>query len=531
MIEPGCTIDPIHRMGPIPIFFPQSLRWRIQLWLGFLLGVVLIGFGATAWQLHRGHHLGQIDRELEARVAEVSNDFRRGGQPDFPDPRDPTGDRPRPRDGRNPERSETDVDWHEWIHMSRNHPPHDFNPGRRDASLSASTLARLDANDPAGWYFTILGREGNRLLASTNSPPKLPRPRRAGGDTSIHLRSRGLVREAYHFTELGDCVLVGRSMALEEASIRKFAIGLGIAGVAVLCFGLGGGWWLTTQALQPLERIQAAATRMAAGHLSERIDGRGAGSELRDLVAVLNNTFSRLESSFDRQRRFTSDAAHELRTPIAVLISEAQTTLTRNRSAAEYRETVNVCLETAQQMRQLTEALLNLAQLENEEERQGMERLDLAFLAQATVERLRSLVSSQGLRLETELQRTDVVGHPIQLGQVVSNLVINAIHYNRPGGSIQVRTRIETGTAIFMVEDTGQGIASEDIPHLFERFFRGDKARSRAEGRYGLGLAISQAIVEAHHGTITVASDLGRGSTFMIRLPLAPVPGNSHPVG
>lgn len=518
-------------MGPIPFFFPRSLRWRLQLWLGFLLGVVLIGFGTTAWQLHRGHRLAQIDLELEARVAEVSDDYRRGGRPHPPDVRELTGDRPRPHVGGNPERPETNALWHEWLHLLRNHSGHDFNPGRHDVTLSPSTLARLDANDPAGWYFIVWARDGNRLIASTNCPAKLPRPRRTGGDTSPHLRNRGLDREAYHFTELGDCVLVGRSMALEEAGIRKFAIGLGLAGVAVLCFGLGGGWWLTTQALQPLERIRAAATRMAAGRLSERIDDRGAGSELRDLVTVLNNTFSRLESAFDRQRRFTSDAAHELRTPIAVLISEAQTTLTRDRSAAEYRETVNVCLETAQQMRQLTQALLNLAQLENEVDQRRMEPFDLAALAQSTVERLRSLVSSEGLSLEMDLAPTDVVGNPIQLGQVVSNLVINAIHYNRPGGSIHVRTKIDSDSAIVVVEDTGQGIAPEDMPHLFERFYRGDKSRSRADGRYGLGLAISQAIVEAHHGTITVVSELGRGSTFTIRLPPAPVTGNSHPVG
>jgi signal transduction histidine kinase len=198
------------------------------------------------------------------------------------------------------------------------------------------------------------------MKASTNAPPDLELPPPVN-DTRTHIRSQGETREAYHFTEIGECVLVGRSVAEDLDSIRAFGWWLVLAGGTVLGMGLGGGWWLTTRAIRPIEEISAAASRISAGNLSERISGTGEGNELGRLVSVLNSTFARLEASFSRQRQFTSDASHELRTPLAVLISEAQTTLARERTTAEYKETVENCLEIAQQLRRLTESLLNLA--------------------------------------------------------------------------------------------------------------------------------------------------------------------------
>jgi len=268
-----------------------------------------------------------------------------------------------------------------------------------------------------------------------------------------------------------------------------------------------------------VEEISAAASRISAGNLSEPITGANADNELGRLAGVLNSTFARLEAAFAQQRQFTADASHELRTPLAVIISEAQTALARERSSGEYRETVEACLDTAQQMRRLTESLLELARLDASQEQIQREHLDLSENTRACVERIRPLAQERGIKIHCDLAPAQVCGDADRLDQVITNLLTNAIHYNKPNGEIRVSTRSENGAAIVTISDTGQGIAAEDLPHIFERFYRADKSRSRAAGRSGLGLAISKAVVDAHDGTIEVTSQPGAGTTFTVRLP------------
>jgi heavy metal sensor kinase len=303
---------------------------------------------------------------------------------------------------------------------------------------------------------------------------------------------------------------------------RNFAWALLAAGGGILTLGLGLGFWFTGRAIRPIERISAAAARISQGNLSGRVEGADTGDELGTLAGVLNSTFARLEAAFERQRQFTADAAHEMRTPLAVIISETQTTLRRERTAGEYRETVETCLDTAQQMRRLTESLLDLARFDAGADRDvPREEVDIAEAARLTVERNRPLADRHGILVETDFGAALAFTNPERLSQVIANLFTNAIHYNTPNGRVCVATRMEPDAAVITISDTGVGIAEADLPHIFERFYRVDRARSRAQGHTGLGLAICKAILDAEGGSIEVSSVQNSGTTFCVRLPRA----------
>jgi len=393
----------------------------------------------------------------------------------------------------------------------------------REVRLSARTQSLFDESETNGFYFAVWNPAGTLMKQSTNAPARLTRPEQpAPRETGVRIEGRELVREAYQYGMMGDCILVGRSVTEMAAGERRFALLLLAAGAGVLAIGLGGGWILATRALRPVIDISLAAGRISGGNLSERISVEDTDSELGQLANLLNTTFGKLEAAFAQQKQFTADAAHELRTPLAVLISETQTTLARPRSAEEYRETVEACLETAQRMRGLTHSLLQLARFDAGQEPIARDRVDLAETAARSVDALATMARERNVEIKTDLGSAICLGDAERIGQVITNLVSNAIHYNQPGGEVRVSTQIENGAAILKVADTGQGIAPEHLPRIFERFYRADQSRSGANGRSGLGLAISKAIIEAHEGSIEVTSAPGVGSEFTVRLPVAP---------
>lgn len=488
-------------------FLPRSLRWRLQLWLAFLLVSVLAGFGITVFQLQRANRFGRIDGELETRISALAGALRdfyvERGPPDHGPPDDfgfrgPPPDRPPPF--KEPPK--------------RRLPPGTATP--HDLQLPADAAA-LFGNRPGDYYYVVWFRDGSVLKRSGAAPADLTRPERSERDTLPHFRTRDGFREGIHCSGMGDCVLAGRSVEADLQATRDFAWALLAAGGAVLALGLGLGFWFTTRAIRPIETISAAASRISHGNLSERVEGADSGDELGNLAGVLNSTFSRLESAFERQKQFTADAAHELRTPLAVIISETQTTLARERAEAEYRETVEACLETAQQMRRLTESLLELARFDAGEDHARAD-VDVAETAHLAVEKIRSLAEQRAITIETYLQSAHAFADADRVGQVITNLLTNAIYYNKARGTVRVSTESVADGARITVSDTGVGIAATDVPHIFDRFYRVDKARSRAEGHTGLGLAISKAIVEEEGGSIEVASRVGEGTTFTVRL-------------
>ncbi len=202
------------------------------------------------------------------------------------------------------------------------------------------------------------------------------------------------------------------------------------------------------------------------------------------------------------------------------MLTQTQSALTRERDAVEYRDTVEACQRAAQRMRRLIESLLELARLDAAQEPMKRAPLDLAKITTECLELVRPLATERGLKIQAELPVTQCSGDVDRLGLVIANLLTNAIHYNREGGDICISVGKDNGKAILSVTDGGLGISEDDLPHIFERFWRADKSRGRVQGGAGLGLAIAKSIIDAHGGTIEVVSEPGKESTFRLRLPI-----------
>ena len=300
----------------------------------------------------------------------------------------------------------------------------------------------------------------------------------------------------------------------------QLALGLIVIGLAIIGAGLAGGWWLAGRALRPIANISATAESIFDGNIGKRIQVEDAQSELGQLETVLNRTFDKLDHAFQQQIRFTADASHELRTPLSVIITQIQLALSRERTPEEYRTTLDTCERAAERMRVLVNSLMELARLDAGELTVARERCDLSRIAQEALDLIQPLARKRSITLQHSFEPLAVQADAMKLGQVLINLMNNAIQHNKEG--IELRLSIERNgrSAIIKVSDNGVGIPKESLPHLFDRFYRVDKARTRGQGNSGLGLAISKAIVESHGGAIHVESETGKGATFTIELPL-----------
>jgi heavy metal sensor kinase len=317
---------------------------------------------------------------------------------------------------------------------------------------------------------------------------------------------------------------VGRPVAEVDATLRQLALLLAVAVPLTLLVASAGGLFLAGRALDPIDRISRAAAAIGADDLSRRLNFRGTRDEIGRLAATFDRMLDRLDRAFRRQRQFTADASHELRTPLTMLASQIDVALERKRSPAEYEQLLRSLREDAARMTQLVSELLTLARADAGQQVLTKEQLDLSELVRSIVPAMQPLAVQRGLGLTEDIQApTSVSGDQTRLTQLVINLVDNALRYTPEGGRVSVSVGRDQEWAVLQVHDTGVGIAAEHLPHLFERFYRVDAARARADGGSGLGLAIAQWIAQAHGGQISVESELGRGSTFTVRLPLVRV--------
>ena len=329
-------------------------------------------------------------------------------------------------------------------------------------------------------------------------------------------------------TLTGTTLVGGRSVVLrvsrseerlrEQLSEVLKVLVLGLPLVIVLA-GLGG-YVLARRALAPIDHLAIAARRVTAERLHERVSVPNQHDEIGRLAAVINDTFARLESSFDKLRRFTADASHELRTPLAVLRGIGEAGLVETRTPAEYKEAIGSMLEEIDRLTTLVDTLLRLSHGDAGRVHLSRESLDLGQLTREVASSLALLAEERRQRVSIESSDgVQVSADRLLLREAITNVVDNAIKYSPVGASMTISIRNDRDCAVVEVADHGAGIAVEDRERIFDRFFRVDTARSRDAGGSGLGLAIAKWAVEINDGSIHVDAGATGGSVFRISLP------------
>jgi two-component system, OmpR family, heavy metal sensor histidine kinase CusS len=455
-----------------------SIRWRLTLWYGAVLSVILLGFCAAVYLLMERHLLSLTDATLREELDELGAEVVRAG-----------------------------------------------------------SLAEL----PAGLSLRFPGQEGYELQVGTLAGEPLFR--------SIGIGSKGLPRpvalpvdsgapvyESVNLNEHGPVRLSSRvipgptgsvliqaavTLAPNVRAMRELvAVFLTIGPVALLST-LAGGFWLARKALSPVDRMAATAAEITATQLDRRLAEPEAKDELGYLAQTFNAMIARLQRSFEEVRRFTADAAHELRTPLAAMRTEAEVALRSLRSPERDARVLENLLEEIERLTRLVSHLLFLCREETGVGVGNLHPVRLDEIVGDVCEHMKVAAREKGLDLSVE--RADIClvnGEADRLRQLFFNLLDNAIKYTQTGGKVTVETQTLSDQTLVTVADTGIGIAPEHLPHVFDRFYRVDSSRSSETEGTGLGLAICRSIAESHAGRLEITSTLGIGTCVTLIIPM-----------
>ena len=453
----------------------HSIRFRLAAWYFVSMAGILVLFGFSAWLAMRASLATAVDHSLRVRVDDV-RDFL-------------------------------------------------------DKELSAGPAELLDEFREqsqlglGGGLFRVADDRGAVLYRSPRFPgdfqvrearPELEYAARGLGREKMRIASQRVQVRDRLFT-----IDVAQPLYEFEESLSQFKDTLLILGPLFLAIASLGGFWMSARALLPVNRITRDARRISTNNLSERLQVPRAKDELQGLARTLNEMLERIDRAVRRMVQFTADASHELRAPVTLIRTAAEFSLRRDRSQEELLDAMRTILRESERTSRLIADLLELARADSNGEGHPLTPLDVAQLAREASHQAITLAASKNIRVSTQIAAAPamVAGDEQALSRVFLVLLDNAVKYTNDGGDISFRVSLNNGNVEATVSDTGIGIAPDHVPHVFDRFWRADKVRSRNAGGAGLGLSIAKHIVERHGGTIIVQSVAGRGSEFTVSLP------------
>ena len=464
----------------------MSIRWRLTLWFTLILGVIILLFGAFFYAALQNWLITQVDGNLRVYSAQV--------------------------------------------HLTM---PSGETTGPLDYDVIHSSLPPINELVSPGIFVQIIDSNGNVVVKSDNlRDQELPAASSliatgfseqediqtvSSGNTRIRI----MVSPLHLKNQTQDQTLVlevAQSLAPTDATIGRIGLAVLVSMVVILTLALISGAILVRRALSPVRRITTTAQGISSSSdLSRRVGYRGPADEIGQLATTFDHMIERLDRVFQSQKSFVADASHELRGPLTVIQGNLDL-LKRNLSEEDRRESVRALEAETTRMTKIMSNLLVLAELESGHLEQ-QENVSLKEMLLDAGERAMHLAGGRRIVIERQ-EDLWVKGDVDRLGQVLRNLVDNAIRYTPEGGTITLSLFENGDWALLKVADTGIGISPEHLPHIFDRFYRADRARSRASGGTGLGLAIVKGIVEQHGGRVTVTSEPGEGSIFTVWLKL-----------
>jgi len=464
----------------------RSLRFRITVWYAGLLALSLLLFGSSVYLGLKRHLDRQLRRSLAEQAKTIGENLLADGEE--------RGDR------------------YVIVEINESYAPEISGRFIRVVRADYSVLYESSAPRDGSFNPRLIPAVGESTWRSYEV-----RELQIGGRTLV---THGLLytspRGKQYLIETG-----APDQPIREV-LHSLLLVLALGMPAFVIVAVAGGRLLVKRALGPVQAITQQAERISSHNIAERLPVARTGDEIERLSISLNRMIARLEEAFEQISRFTADVSHELRTPLTILRGELEIIVQQGELSPEVLEQIGNALEEIERLSRIVDQLLVITRLDAGQAVIEHARLDLGSLTQSTVQQMQLLAEEKALSIRCKIDgAVEVYGDPTRLRQVVVNLMDNAIKYTSGAGCVEVSVFREGEKAVIGVADNGAGIDAEALTHVFERFFRSDKARNRESGGTGLGLAIVKAICTAHQGTVTVKSIPRKGTSVRVELPLA----------